>query len=463
MTDTSQKHYFLVGIGGIGMQALVDVMLGMGYKITGSDIADFPAKSRLEAKGVKVLIGPQVSENVPADIDGLIYSSVIKRHFPGLDHPEVLKAKELNVPIYKRSEFIGKLAESKIGIAVSGTHGKTTTSVLITAILQAANLEPSALIGAEVKNIKGCGVYGAGEHLVIEACEYDRSFLDMKPKIAVLTNIEADHLDYYKDLTEIKAAFKQFIELVPANGLIVACGDDKNVLDILDSSKAKVVTFGFNENNDLRATNLNISNEKMTFKVGDMDITMNFPGKHLVLDALAAIAVAKHLNIDDKYIKQALLQFDGASRRFDVLGTKQDITFVDDYAHHPTEIKAMLESAKAYFKDRFIRVVFQPHQFSRTRFLLNDFANSFESANEVLVAPILPVRDTEADKQSISTADLVNKINEVSSNAKEMPSFEAITEYLNQNIKANDVILSMGAGKNSDWIHKYYDEFKKAI
>jgi len=372
------KHYFFVGVGGIGMQALVDVLLGMGHKITGSDISDFPGKSRLESKGVKVIIGPQVAENVPNDIDVLVYSSVIKRYFPELDHPEVLRAKELNVPIYKRSEFIGKLMEDKFGIAISGTHGKTTTSVLITAILQAGGLDPSALIGAEVKNLKGCGVFGKGEHMVVEACEYDRSFLDMKPKIAVLTNIEADHLDYYKDIEEIKEAFAQFVESVPEDGLVVAFGDDKNIQEILPKARSKVITFGFNDTNDIKATDLKVLGQKMSFKLGDLAITMNFPGKHLVLDALAAIAVAKHVGVADADIQKALLEFGGAIRRFEIIGEKDNITFMDDYAHHPTEIRAMLESAREYFGERQIRVVFQPHQFSRTRFLLDEFANSFK-------------------------------------------------------------------------------------
>lgn len=459
MDKIASKHYFMVGIGGIGMQALTDVLLGMGHRVTGSDIKDFSAKKRLEAKGAVVLIGSQKTENVPEDIDELIYSSVINKYFPNNNHPEVVKARALGADISKRSEFIGKLMKEKIGIAVSGTHGKTTTTTLITLMLQAGKLNPTALIGAEVKSLEGCGILGDKKYMVVEACEYDRSFLDMQPKIAVITNIEEDHLDYYEDIADIKNAFTKFVELVPKDGLVVAWGDDENIKEILASAKAKVITFGFRAGNDIRAVDIKVENSKMRFRVGDLETYMNFPGKHLVLDALAAIAVARHLNVSNQDIHQALTEFEGAKRRFEIIGNHAGITFIDDYAHHPTEIKAMLESSKDYFGDRKIKVVFQPHQFSRTRFLLDKFAQSFINADEVLVAPILPVRDSEEDKKSISTEKLVEEINKVSGNAKAMADFSEITDYLNKNINSGDVILSMGAGNNSDWIHDYWQEF----
>lgn len=450
----------MVGIGGIGMQALADVLLGMGHKVTGSDIKDFSAKQRLEAKGAVVLIGTQKEENVPDDIDELIYSSVINKHFPDNNHPELVKAKGLGVDITKRAEFIGKLMEDRVGIAISGTHGKTTTTTLITLILQAGNLNPTALIGAEVKSLQGCGILGDEKYMVVEACEYDRSFLDMKPKIAVITNIEEDHLDYYEDITEIKNAFTKFIKSVPKDGLVVVNGDDKNIQEILNKAKAKVITFGFDDKNDIQATDIRVQDRKMMFRVGDLETYLSFPGKHLVLDALAAIVVARYLKIDDKIIHQALIKFEGARRRFEIIGQHNGVTFVDDYAHHPTEILAMLESSKDYFGNSKIKVIFQPHQFSRTKFLLDQFAQSFINADEVLVAPILPVRDTEEDKKSVNTKKLVEEINKISHNAKEMADFDEVTDYLNKNIKSGDIILSMGAGKNSDWIHEFWQEFK---
>ena len=470
MRKVVSKHYFMVGIGGIGMQALADVLLNMGHKVTGSDINDFPEKDRLEKEGAKVIIGQQTANNVPDDIDELIYTSAINQHFPDNSHPEVVRAKELGAKISKRSESVGELMKNKIGIAVSGTHGKTTTTTLITLILQKADLQPTALIGAEVRSMRGCGLTGTGKYMVVEACEYDRSFLDMKPKIAVLTNIEEDHLDYYKDIEEIKDTFAQFLSLVPKDGLVVAWGDDDNIQKILSGVKSKIITFGFSSKNDLRAEDIEYKNRETHFKlaannsifkeIDGLNLYMKLPGKHFILDALAAIAVARYLGVSGEIIKNVLKQFVGAKRRFEILGEVKEVTFVDDYAHHPTEIQAMLKSARDYFgKDKKIRVVFQPHQFSRTRLLLEGFSKSFIEADEILIAPILPVRDSEEDKRSISSEKLADAINQVKSNAQAM-DFDSITTYLNKTIKPKDVIISLGAGKNNEWINHFFKEFK---
>lgn len=471
MEKVASKHYFMVGIGGIGMQALADVLLNMGYKVTGSDINDFPEKDRLEKKGAKIIIGKQVMGNVPDDIDELIYTSAIMQRFPKGDHPEVARAKKLNVKISKRSKLVGELMKDKTSIAVSGTHGKTTTTTLITLILQKANLQPTALIGAEVSSLRGCGLTGTGKYMVVEACEYDRSFLDMNPKIAVLTNIEEDHLDYYKDIKEIRDAFAQFLSLVPQDGLVVAWGDDDNIQKILSNVKSKIITFGLSLNNDLRAENIEYKNGGTRFRlatnnsifeeINGLELYMELPGEYFVLDALAAIAVAKYLGISGEVIKEVLKQFVRAKRRFEILGKIEGVTFVDDYAHHPTEIQAMLKSTRDYFgKDKKIRVIFQPHQFSRTRLLLGDFAKSFIEADEVLIAPILPVRDSEEDKKSISSEKLADAINQIKDNAQAM-DFDDITTHLNNTIKPKDVIISLGAGKNSEWINHFFEEFKR--
>ncbi len=454
------RHYFMVGIGGIGMQALADVLLGLGHKLTGSDIEDFVGRDRLENKGATVIIGKQIAVNVPADIDGLIYTSAAVRHHS--QHPEIEQAKSMGLPVWKRSEFIGLLMQDKIGIAVSGTHGKTTTSTLITLMLQEGGLIPTALIGAEVRNLAGCGILGTGKYMVVEACEYDRAFLDMRPKIAVITNIEADHLDYYQDINEIKQAFTQFVQLVPPDGLVVACGDDPNILEILSGAKSKVIKFGFNSNNDWVAKDVAYQNGKMTFTVDGIDTFLNFPGKHLVLDALVAIIVAKHLGVSDTAIKTVLEnKFTGASRRFEILDTIKGVTFMDDYGHHPTEIAVTLEAARDYFAKRKIYVVFQPHQFSRTRLLLPDFAKSFGAADKVLLAPILAVRDSKEDIKSVSTELLVEAIERVSHNATAYAGFPEISAYLQAHLQPNDVVISMGAGKNSDWIREFIKEYKK--
>ena len=442
------------------MQALADVLLGLGHQITGSDIQDFPGRARLERKGAKIIIGEQVAENIPTDIDGLIYTSVILHN--NTKHPEVEQAKTMGRPVWKRSEFIGTLMADKIGVAVSGTHGKTTTSTLITLMLQEGGLDPTALIGAEVRNLEGCGILGLSQYMVVEACEYDRSFLDMNPKIAVLTNIDADHLDYYQDINEIKKAFTQFLQLVPMSGLVVACGDDLNILEILPQAKSKVIKFGFNPDNDWIAKNVAYQNGKMEFTVDGINTFLNFPGKHLVLDALAAIIVAKHLGVGDAAIKNVLEnKFTGAARRFEVLEEIKGVTFVDDYAHHPTEIAVTLVAARDYFGERKIRVVFQAHQYSRTRLLLKDFAKSFGDADEVLVAPILAVRDSAEDLKGITTEKLASEIDNISHNAKAYLGFDEISAYLKETLLPGDVVISMGAGKNSDWIREFIGAYQK--
>jgi len=453
------KHYFMVGIGGIGMQALADVLLGMGHKITGSDIQDFPSRTRLEQKVAKVIIGPQVADNVPADIDGLIYTSAILHHQEA--HPEVERARERNVSIWKRSEFIGELMKEKYSIAVSGTHGKTTTSTLLTLMLQAGGLDPTALIGAEVKSLAGAGILGQGEAMVVEASEYDSAFLDMNFNVAVLTNIDDDHLDYFKDIEEIKQAFTKFLNKLPADGYAVVCGDDSNTQAILPNVKPQVITFGFAESNDLVARNISYQDMKMHFEVDGFTTFMNFPGKHLIIDALAAIVVAKKLGVADSAIKQVLEKdFKGADRRFEILGTFKGITFIDDYGHHPAEIKAFLSAAKDYFPERRLLVVFQSHQYSRTRLLLSSFAKSFVDADKVFVAPILAVRDSEEDKKSIDNFILSDRINQVSANSKAYPDFASITLEIGDIVKDGDVIISLGAGKNSDWIREFIHKFQ---
>ena len=470
MEKIASKHYFMVGIGGIGMQAIAGVLLHMGHKVTGSDINDFPEKDRLEKNGAKVIVGKQIAKNVPDDINELIYTSAITQRFPNNSHPEVVRAKELGAKISKRSELVGELMKDKIGVAVSGTHGKTTVTTLISLILQEAGLRPTALIGAEVSSLRGCGLVGAGKYMVVEACEYDRSFLDMNPKIAILTNIEEDHLDYYKDIKEIRSTFAQFLSLVPQDGLVVAWGDDENIQKVLSGVKSKIVTFGFSSNNDLRAENIKYKNGETHFRlvannsifeeIDGLDLCIKLPGEYFILDALAAIAVAKYLGVSGEVIKNVLKQFAGAKRRFEILGKVNGVIFVDDYAHHPTEIQGMLKSTRDYFgKDKKIRVVFQPHQFSRTRLLLKNFSKSFVEADEVLIAPIFPVRDSEEDKKSISSEKLADAINQVKDNAKAM-NFNDITTYLNDTIQPKDVILSLGAGKNNEWISHFFEEFK---
>lgn len=437
------------------MQGLANLLHDQGAKVSGSDMNDFAARGQMAASGIQVYIGHD-AKHIIDDVNEVIRSVAVPD-----SNPEVMAARKLGLPVRRRLELIGEIMQDKIGVAISGTHGKTTTTKMITMIAQAAGRDPVALIGAEVKNLKSNIVLGRGQIMIVEACEYGRSFLDTRPKVAVITNIEADHLDFYKDLDDIKQAFRQFAESVPASGAIIANGDDQNVREVLKDAKAKVVYAGFDKGNDIHVRDLEFKEGRLYFSINGERLHLRVPGRHNVADAALAWAVARHLGIDDTTVKHVLQdEFNGVERRFEILGTVNGITFMDDYAHHPTEIKAALEGTKQYFGDRRLVVVFHPHQFSRTRILLNSFAESFGDANLLIVAPIYAVRDSEADKRSISAQDLVEAINKISGNAKFVGDFDEIKKFVKGEIKPGDVLVTLGAGLANEFGKELLDDLR---
>ncbi len=453
--DFKNKHYFLVGIGGVGMQGLANILKDQGAQVSGSDMNDFDARKQLITSGIGVFVGHDAS-HITQDVNEVIRSVAVPD-----TNPEIQAAKRRNIPVSRRLELVGEIMKSKTGIAIAGTHGKTTTTKMITLIAKAAGRDPMALIGAEVKNLKSNVVLGHGPIMVVEACEYGRSFLDTRPKVAVITNIEADHLDYYKDLDDIKRAFREFAELVPKDGAIVANGDDANVREVLAGLDRKIVWAGLGENNDIRATDLDFREGRLYFSINGERLHLQVPGRHNVANAALAWGVARFLGIDDTTIKHVLQdEFRGVERRFEILGTASGVTFMDDYAHHPTEIRAALEGAKQYFGDRRLMVVFHPHQFSRTRILLNDFAKSFGDADLVVVAPIYAVRDSEADKKSINAETLVESINGVSHNAKFVGDFDEIKEFIKKELAPGDVLITLGAGLANEFGRSLIDDLR---
>lgn len=425
------------------MQAVARLLASSGNQVAGSDVNDFEARADLESSGITVYVGHDAS-HITASIDEVIYSVAIPKN-----NPEVEQAEKLNIPLRRRLEVVGDLMQDKVGVAIAGTHGKTTTTTMITLILQSAGRHPTALIGAEVRTMKSNFLFGTGPAMVVEACEYGRSFMDLRPKMIVLTNLEADHLDYYKDLDDIKQAFVDFVKLLPADGVVVANGDDDNVREVVERAHPpKVVWAGFGENNQFRATNLEFIEGSLYFEMDGKRMHLHVPGRHNVHNAVLAAAAAKELGVDDVTVQYALHDdFKGAARRFEILGTTKGITFMDDYAHHPTEVRALLEGAKQYFQGRRLVVVFHPHQHSRTRLLLDDFAKSFGDADLVIVAPIFASRDTEEDIRSVNSEKLVDAINAVNNNAKYVGDFPAIKEYLRGEVKPGDVIITLGAGR----------------
>lgn len=425
------------------MQAVARLLRGLGHTVAGSDMNDFEARPDLEEAGIVVYVGHNAA-HITREIDEVIYSAAVPE-----TNAEIQQAKKLGLPVRRRLEVVGELMQEKIGVAISGTHGKTTTTTMTTLILQAAGRNPTALIGAEVKTLKSNFIMGSGPVMVVEACEYDRSFMDLQPKIIALTNIEADHLDYYKNLEDIKSAFVDFVKLLPKDGVVIGNGDDANVREVVERAcPPRVVWAGLEENNDIQAKDLEFVEGRLYFSVNGARLHLQVPGRHNVADAVMSWAIARELKIDDATIKHTLQdEFRGASRRFEIIGTTKGITFMDDYAHHPTEIHALLEGARQYFQGRRLLVVFHPHQYSRTRILLNDFAKSFHDADLVVVAPIYAVRDTEEDKKAISSEQLVEAINAISHNAKYAGDFSAIKEFMLGLVQPGDVIITLGAGQ----------------
>lgn len=435
------------------MQGLARLLLSRGHRVSGSDMQDFGSRPEMEKMGIQVTVGHR-ADNIDETVDEVIYSVAIPS-----TNPEIMEAKKRNLPILRRLELVGEIMRNKIGVAVSGTHGKTTTTKMLDLILTEAKLDPTVLIGAEVKKLSANLTIGQGDIMVVEGCEYGRSFLDLKPKIAVITNIEADHLDYYKDIEDIKSAFTQFAKLVPHKaGLIVANGDDTNVRDALCGIGRKIVWAGVGDSNDIRATDLKFEDGRLYFCISGERMHLHVPGRHHVSDAVLAWATAKELGVDDKTIIKGLHKFRGVERRFELLGETNGVSFIDDYAHHPTEISATLEGMKQYFKGRRLLVVFHPHQFCRTRLLLNSFAQSFKDADLVVVAPIYAVRDSKKDRESISAQDLVDEINKVSSNARFVGDFEKIKELMLTEIKPGDVVVTLGAGQANVFGKELFDE-----
>lgn len=424
------------------MQAVARLLKGLGHTVAGSDMNDFDARPDLEEASIVVFVGHDTA-HITKDIDEVIYSAAIPA-----TNLEIVQAKKLGIPVRRRLEVVGEVMKEKNGVAISGTHGKTTTTTMLTLILQAEGRNPTALIGAEVKNLKSNFVMGNGPTMIVEACEYDRSFMDLRPRIIALTNIEADHLDYYKDLEEIKSAFVDFVKLLPKDGVFIGNGDDANIREVVERAHPpKVVWAGLGENNNVRAKDLEFVEGRLYFSVNGLRLHLQVPGRHNVADAVMSWAIARELGVDDATVKHTLQdEFRGASRRFEIIGTTKGITFLDDYAHHPTEIYALLEGARQYFRGRRLVVVFHPHQHSRTRLLLDDFAKSFHDADLVVVAPIYAVRDSEEDKKAISSEQLVEAINEVSHNAKYAGDFLTIKEFMLGFVQPGDVVITLGAG-----------------
>lgn len=418
------KNVHFIGIGGIGISAIARMMFLGGKKVTGQDMQDSEIVKDLKELGIEISIG-QSYEKIPSDCDLVVYTIAIEYYDPEL----FKKIKEDKILNLSYPQMLGLVSQNKYTIAVSGTHGKTTTTAMIAKILEEEGKDPTVVVGSLIKDKSGKQtnfVGGKSDYFVVEACEYRRSFLNINPTILVITNIEEDHLDYYKDIEDIKSAFYELILKVPENGFIVCDYENKNIKPLLKGISTKVINYQDFYNKD---------------------ISLKVPGEHNKKDAAAAVASAVCLGISKSDSEKALSLFPGTWRRFEYKGKLKNGAMVyDDYAHHPTEITATLLGFKEFFPNKNIIVIFQPHLFSRTKLLLEDFSKSFSLANEVFVLPIYYAR--EEDDGTISSQLLVDEINKNSKNAENFSSFEKLEQFLvNRLLTKDDVVVTMGAGE----------------
>ncbi len=441
--DLERVHF--VGIGGAGMSGIAEVLLDYELTVSGCDLAESDATRRLESLGVQVFQG-HAPEHLEG-IDLLVISSAIAE-----ENPEVRAARERNVTVVRRAEILGELMRLKYGVAVAGTHGKTTTTSLIGTVLTGAGLDPTVIVGGRLR-VSGTGArLGKSDYMVTEADEYDRSFLRLQPIIAVVTSIDRDHLDTYRDLDEIRQAFLTFAGKVPFFGEIIVCLDDPNNQSLLSKlADRRVVTYGLSPKSDLRAVELEQLESGTRFTVessregtlGQVEIPM--PGQHNVCNALAAVAVGLALGISFAVIAAALAGFSGVHRRFERLGVWQGATVIDDYAHHPVEVTATLDAARQVFPQSRLHVVFQPHLFSRTRDLAEEFGHSLLGADRALVTDIYPSRE---DPIPGVTGELVVEAAQKSGHrhVELCPDWRLAPELLARYVETGDVILTLGAG-----------------
>lgn len=441
LKDIDKKVHF-IGIGGVSMSGLAAVLLNAGYKVSGSDSKESEITNRLKEEGAKIYIGHK-KENLE-NVDIVVYTAAISD-----DNPEIIKAKEDNLILMDRAEFLGQIMKGhKFNVAVAGTHGKTTTTSMISHVALSANLDPTILVGGDLDIINGNFRVGNSEYFITEACEYKQSFLRFFPYVGIILNIDADHLDFYKDINHIKDTFKEFVALIPEDGYIIGNADDEKVLEVIKDAKCNVLTYGIN-NGDIQARNIEF-NEKgcATFDVfkGEeklLSLSLNVPGMHNVSNSLSAVCVGEIFNIDSKSIISGLSSFGGAHKRFEYKGTKNGVTVIDDYAHHPVEIKATLSTAKK-MKNNKIICVFQPHTYTRTKTLFDDFVKCFDDCDELVLMDIYAAR--EKDLGEVSSDQLGEAIRKHGVKCKNVHSHEEALDYVNANLSEGDLLLTVGAG-----------------
>lgn len=440
--DKGYSHIHFIGIGGISMSGLAEILLSKNYTVSGSDIQKNKIVNRLEKLGAKIYIG-QVEENIEDDVDLIIYTDAIRP-----DNEELIAAKEKNIPLVDRATFLGALMRNyQDAIAVSGTHGKTTTTSIISTILSHSNINPTILLGGQLKEIGGNVKLGSHDCLLTEACEYKGNILKYFPSMAIIMNMDEDHLDYFKSIDHIVDTFSTFASNLKEDGCLIINNDDKNKDRVIKSTKAKVLTFGLKGNPNYLAENIETNGHKTNFDLyldgKFIDVfTINIIGNHNVYNSLAAIAACHNFGLSLEFIKKNISMYTGVERRLEFKGYYDGVKILDDYAHHPTEIKVTLKALKNSTKNGEVYCIFQPHTFTRTQKLFNSFKEAFNYADHVIVTDIYAAR--ELDDGSVHSQDLVSAI--TNTDARYISSFGEIKDFLLDTTNSGDVIVTMGAG-----------------
>jgi len=444
--DMSNQHWHFVGILGTGMSNMARYAAELGIRITGSDMQLSPVAEDLLKRGITVQGGHEAA-NLRPDTNLVVVSQAVDD-----DNPELVEAQRLGVDVVKFPELLGELMDLKDGVAVSGSHGKTTTTALIAYVMRQAGFDPSFLIGADVPQLGGGSHSGKGRHLVAEACEYKRSFLYLAPKVGVITNIDLEHTDYYYDLDDIKGAFCDFAEQVDPDGALVLNADDPNSAPLRKAADCNVVRYALDAKKaEYRAERVWRAKKHTNFNLvykgkSQGRFSTQLYGTHNVYNALAALAACHEAGVDFDAIRQPLADFEGAARRLQLLGEPWDIAILSDYAHHPREVQASIAATQQRFPKRRIFCIFQPHQFARTRTMLSELADAFDDAWVTYVTDIYAARDTEEDMRSVSAGDLVHLMSQRGMQSYYVPEFTDLEDIIVGDVVPRDVVLVMGAG-----------------
>lgn len=449
------KNIHFIGIGGIGMSGIAQLVLGKGISVSGSDIKQSLILKELENKGAKIFIG-HGKFNIPKNTNIVVYSSAIESC-----NPELKEAKKRKIKIFKRAQMLAELMKDKVVITVAGAHGKTTTASLASFLLLEAGLCPSVSVGGIIRNTGNNACFGNGKYFVAEADESDGSFLYYRPIYSIITNIDFEHIDFYKTWDNILNTFKRFAGCTNKKGYIIACGDDQNLRKILKSSKIKTLFFGFSKNCDCYAKNIKLNDFSCEFdcifKNKNLGrFKLNIAGRHNILNSLSVIVLSQLLNIDIKKTKNILSRYKGASRRLEIKANLNNIMLLDDYGHHPTEIRATLDALSNLDVKRKI-IIFQPHRYTRTKYLLDEFAKSFNQADRLIITDIYAA--SEVPISGINGELLCKKIQESGHPDAHFLSKDKIVDYLVKTIQPGDLVLTLGAGD----ISKVCDELAKRI